>query len=51
MIKWVNKYTITGFMFVPRKPWPFWNEWHTIAWYESDILFYVGLFEGKDSPE
>ena len=25
MMKWVNKYTCPGFMFVPHKPWPFGN--------------------------
>jgi hypothetical protein len=31
MCKWLNAYTCPGFMFVPRKPWPFGNEFHTIA--------------------
>ena len=30
---------------MPHKPWSFTNYWHTIAWYESDILFCVELVE------
>ena len=47
---WNNKYTCPGFMCVPRKPWPFGNEWHTIACGLSHILFQVELVEGKDQP-
>jgi hypothetical protein len=25
---WANKYTCPGYMFVPRKPWPFGTEYH-----------------------
>ena len=28
---WTNKFTCPGFMFIPRKPWPFGNEYHTIC--------------------
>ena len=31
MSKWVNEYTCPGFMFVPRKPWPFGNEYEMIV--------------------
>ena len=37
-------------MFVKYKPWTFGNEWHNIACYDSGILFYVDLVEGKDAP-
>ena len=36
---WYNKYTCSGFMFVPRKPWPFWNKYHTICCGLLRILF------------
>ena len=50
MMKWVNKYTCPGFMFVPHNPQPFVKEWHTIACSDSGILFCVKLVEGKDVP-
>jgi len=50
MSKWVNKYTCPGFMVVPRKPWPFGNEWHTICCARSGVMFAVELMEGKDKP-
>jgi len=37
-------------MFVPRKPWPFGNEFHTIACAVSGILYSLELVEGKDKP-
>ena len=50
MSKWVNKYTCPGFMIVPRKPWQFGNEYHSIVCGMSDIMFAVELVEGKDEP-
>jgi len=50
MSKWVNKWTCPGFMIVPRKPWPFGNEYHTIACASSFVLFRMELQEGKDEP-
>ena len=50
MSVWNNKYTCPGFMVVPRKPWPFGNEYHTIACAVSNVLFQVELVEGKDEP-
>ena len=38
-------------MFVPRKPHPFGNEYHTICCGLSRILFRLELREGKDSPK
>jgi len=35
---------------VPRKPWPYGNEYHTIACGETEIIFRVDLVEGKDQP-
>jgi len=50
MSKWLSQYTCPGFMVVPRKPWPYRNEYHTIACGESEIIFRVDLVEGKDQP-
>jgi len=50
MSKWVGQYTCPGFMVVPRKPWPFGNEYHMIACGESKIIFGVDLVKGKDVP-
>ena len=50
MSKWLNKYTCPGFMVVPRKPWPFGNEWHSISCAKSGVMFAVELREGKDQP-
>jgi hypothetical protein len=48
MSTWANKYTCPGYMFVPRKPWPFGNKYHTIACGISQILYHLELVEGKD---
>ena len=37
-------------MFVPREPWPFGNEYHTVCCSLSGILWQMELVEGKDSP-
>jgi hypothetical protein len=50
MSTWSNQYTCPGFMFVPRKPWPFGNEYHSICCGLSGIMFGVELVEGKDCP-
>ena len=48
---WTNKYC-PGYMFVPRKPHPFGNEYHTIA--DGDqgkaIMWRAKVQEGKDKP-
>ena len=51
MSTWTNKFTCPGFMFVPRKPWPFGNEYHTMSCAKSDILYSMELVEGKDQPK
>ena len=51
MSTWTNKFTCPGFMFVPHKPWPFGNEYHTICCYTSGIMWGIDLVEGKDCPE
>ena len=50
MSKWVNEYTCPGFMYVPRKPWPFGNEYHDTGCADSDIIWALDLREGKDQP-
>ena len=50
MSKWVNEYTCPGFMFVPRKPWSFGDEYHDAGCAESDIIWSLELWEGKDWP-
>ena len=39
MSKWVNEFTCPGFMYVPRKPWPFGNEYHDAGCADSDIIW------------
>ena len=51
MSSWMNRWTCPGWMFVPRKPRPFGNEYHTICCGLSGILFGMELVEGKDRPK
>ena len=51
MSKWVNEYTCPGFMFVPRKPWPFGNAFNDAGYADSDLIWQVKLREGKDRPQ
>ena len=48
MSVWTNKFTCPGFMFVPRKPWPFGNEYHMVCCCRCDIMWGIELVEGKD---
>jgi len=50
MSKWMNQFTCPGYIFCPRKPWPFGNEYHTIACGESRICWRTEIVEGKDCP-
>ena len=50
MSKWVNEFTFPGFMYMPRKPWPFGNEYHDTGCADCDIIWGVDLREGKDRP-
>jgi len=47
---WMNRYTCPGWVFCPRKPHPFGNEYHTICCAESGILFDFEIVEGNDRP-
>ena len=35
---------------MPRKPWPFGNEYHSIACGKSRVMYRVEIVEGKDMP-
>ena len=50
MSPWTNKYTCPGWMFVPRKPHPFGNEYHSVCCSMSGIMWEIELVEGKDAP-
>ncbi len=54
MNSWLNKFC-PGFMVCPRKPWPFGNEYHSIADGDENghnpIMWRVRLVEGKDWPK
>ena len=50
MSSWTNKCSCPGWMFVPRKPWPFGNEYHMVCCSLSGILWQMELVEGKDAP-
>ena len=47
---WTNKFTCPGFMFIPRKPWPFGNEYHMVCCCSSGIMWGIDMVEGKDRP-
>ena len=47
---WINMFSCPGFIFVPRNPHPFGNEYHTICCCKSGILWRLELVEGKDRP-
>ena len=51
MSVWTNKFTCPGFMFVPHKPWPFGNEYHTICCCSLGIMWGIDLVEGKNRPQ
>ena len=48
---WTSNWTCPGFMFVPRKPHPMGNEYHSSCCGQSEIMFAVELVEGKDAPK
>ena len=50
MSPWTNKYTCPGWMFVPRKPHPFGNEYHSVCCSMSGIMWGIEIVEGKDAP-
>ena len=50
MKKWVNQYSCPAFMVVPRKPWPFGNEYISICDCEPYVMYRVKLVEREDRP-
>ena len=50
MSPWTSKYTCPGHVFLPRKPWPLGNEYHSICCCQSGVMFRVEIVEGKDCP-
>jgi hypothetical protein len=50
MSKWTSCWTCPGWMFVPHKPWPFGNEYHSICCSMSGSMYYIEMVEGKDRP-
>jgi len=47
---WTNRWTCPGWVFCPRKPHPFGNEYHSICCCLSGIMYRVEMVEGKDHP-
>eukprot|EP00956_Cyclotella_meneghiniana_P035814 scaffold118478_cov62-Cyclotella_meneghiniana.AAC.7 len=47
---WHNRWTCPGWVFCPRKPHPFGNEYHTACCALCGILFVIELVQGKDYP-
>ena len=50
MSPWTSRWTCPGWMYVPRKPHPQGNGYHTIACEESGILYGIELVEGRTRP-
>ena len=48
---WNSRWTCPGWVFCPRKPWPFGNEYHSICCGLSGIMFGIEMVEGKDRPK
>ena len=51
MSVWFNRWTCPGWMFVPRKPHPFGNEYHTLCDGVWGVLYHLELVEGKHRPK
>lgn len=47
---WHNKFTCPGWVYCPRKPHPYGNEYHTACCGKSMILFSLELVEGSAHP-
>ncbi len=50
MSAWISRWTCPGWVFCPRKPHPFGNEYHSICCGDSGIMYQIELVEGKDAP-
>lgn len=47
---WFNRWTCPGWMFIPQKPHPFGNEYHTLCDGVWGVLYHLEIMEGKDRP-
>ncbi len=47
---WFNQWTCPGWVFCPREPHPFGNEYHTACCGLLGIMFSMEMVEGKDHP-
>ena len=47
---WLSKFTCPGWVFCPRKPHPFGNEYHSICDGITNIMYGIEIVEGKDAP-
>jgi len=47
---WMTKFTCPGWVFCPRKPHPFGNEYHSICDGLSNIMYAIEIVEGRDAP-
>lgn len=50
MSPWTTRWTCPGWVFVPRKPKPFGNEYHSVCCAVSGLMWGIELVEGKDAP-
>ena len=50
MQEWISKYTCTTWMCVVRKPHPFGNGRHTIAFRLLKIMWFAEIVKGRDRP-
>ena len=48
--EWINRYICPGWIFVPRKPHTFGNDYHTIVCAEYKVIYNVDIAKGKDRP-
>ena len=48
---WTRKWTCPGWMFVPRKPHPKGNEYHSICCSVSGVMYGIEIVQGKDRPQ
>ena len=48
--EWVDRYTFPGWMFVPRKPHPFRDNYHTVTCAKSKVIYIVEIVEEEDGP-
>ena len=48
---WFSMFTCPGWVFCPRKPHPFGNEYHTVCCGLSGVMTSIELVEGKDRPQ